>query len=69
MITDWEAASRILDHAFRDRMRLNTLEEFPLLVTEPSWNTKENKEKMCELAFESWNCPAYYSVDRAVMSA
>lgn len=50
-------------------MRLNSLEEFPLLVTEPSWNTKENKEKMCELAFESWNCPAYYSVDRAVMSA
>lgn len=50
-------------------MRLTSLEDYPLLVTEPSWNTKENREKMVELAFEQWNAPAYYSVDRAVMSA
>ena len=50
-------------------MRLNTLEDHPLLVTEPSWNTNENREKMCELAFEKWNAPAYYAVDRSVMSS
>lgn len=69
LITDWAALSRTLDHAFRDRMRLQSLEDYPLLVTEPSWNTKENREKMCEIAFEEWNAPAYYGVDRAVMSA
>ncbi|KAJ8294121.1 Actin-related protein 4 [Rhodotorula toruloides] len=69
IVTDWDAAGRALEHAFQDRMRVKTLEEFPLMATEPSWNTKENKEKMCELAFETWQTPAFYSVDKAVMSA
>jgi actin-related protein 4 len=69
IVTDWEAASRAIDHAFQERMRLKNLEEFPFLSTEASWNTKENKEKMCELAFEKWQAPAYYAVDKAVMSA
>lgn len=45
------------------------LTEHPLLVTEPSWNSKENRERMIELAFEEFDAPAYYSVDRAVMCA
>ncbi|BGP32230.1 Actin-related protein 4 [Rhodotorula toruloides] len=69
IVTDWDAAGRALEHAFQDRMRVKTLEEFPLMATEPSWNTKENKEKMCELAFETWQTPAFYSVDKAVMTA
>ncbi|GAA5983625.1 hypothetical protein JCM10908_000356 [Rhodotorula pacifica] len=70
IVTDWDAASRAIDHAFNERLRLSgTLEEYPLLVTEASWNPKENKEKMCEIAFEGWNTPAYYAVDKAVMSA
>jgi hypothetical protein len=69
IVTDWDAASRAIEHAFSERMRLKNLEEYPFLSTEVSWNTKENKEKMCELAFEKWGTPAYYAVDKAVMSA
>ncbi|GAA6009028.1 hypothetical protein JCM11491_005716 [Sporobolomyces phaffii] len=69
IVTDWNAAERAIDHAFSDRMRLTSLEEYPLLVTEPSWNTKENREKMCEIAFEKLHAPAYYAVDKAVMSS
>lgn len=69
LVTDWAALERTLDHAFRDRMRMNDLQEFPLLVTEPCWNTMDNRERMCQLAFEQWNTPAYYAVDKAVMSA
>ncbi|KAI5476330.1 actin-related protein Arp4p [Pseudohyphozyma bogoriensis] len=69
LITDWDAISRVLEHAFKDRLRLPTLEDYPLLVTEPSWNTKENREKMIEEVFEKWDAPAYYAVDRAVMTA
>ena len=50
-------------------MRLDKLTDYPLLVTEASWNTKENREKMCQVAFEQWDVPAYYAVDKAVMSA
>ncbi|GAA5856974.1 hypothetical protein JCM9279_000519 [Rhodotorula babjevae] len=69
IVSDWDAAGRAVDHAFKDRLRIKSLDEFPLLSTEPSWNTKENKEKMVELAFETWQAPAYYAVDKAVMSA
>lgn len=69
LINDWEAAERALEHAFRDRMRLESLEEFPLMATEPSWNSKENREQMCEVAFEKWQTPAYYAVDKSVMSS
>ncbi|GAA5823353.1 hypothetical protein JCM5353_008244 [Sporobolomyces roseus] len=37
---------RSIDRAFSDRMRLKTLDEYPLLVTEPSWNTEEHREKL-----------------------
>ncbi|POY74614.1 hypothetical protein BMF94_2375 [Rhodotorula taiwanensis] len=69
IVSDWDAASRAIHHAFAERMRIPTLEEYPLLATEASWNPKENKERMCELAFEQWQAPAYYAVDKAVMSA
>ncbi|GAA6040943.1 hypothetical protein JCM8097_003200 [Rhodosporidiobolus ruineniae] len=69
IVTDWDAAGRAVEHAFTDRMRLKSLEEQPFLATETSWNSKENKEKMAELAFEKWQAPAYYAVDKAVMSA
>ena len=69
LVTDWDALERNLDYAFRDRLRLPTLADYPLLVTEPSWNPKQHREKMCELAFEKWDVPAYYAVDKAVMSA
>ncbi|GAA5901109.1 hypothetical protein JCM6882_006120 [Rhodosporidiobolus microsporus] len=69
IVSDWDAAERAIEHAFTERMRLKSLEEYPFLSTEASWNTKENKEKMCELAFEKWQAPAYYAVDKAVMSA
>lgn len=69
IVADWDAASRAIEHAFAQRLRLDSLEEYPLLTTEASWNSKENKELLCELAFEKWNAPAYYAVDKAVMSA
>lgn len=69
IVADWDAASRAVEHAFAQRLRLDSLEEYPLLATEASWNPKENKELLCELAFEKWNAPAYYAVDKAVMSA
>lgn len=44
-------------------------EEHPLLCTEPAWNTKENREKMIELAFEKFHFPAFYLAPDAVMTA
>lgn len=40
-----------------------------MLVTEPGWTSKEARERLCEMAFEEWDAPAYYAVDRHVLSA
>jgi actin-related protein 4 len=69
VIQDWDAAERLIAYAVNDGLRLRDLSENPLLVTEAAWTPKENREKMLELAFEKFQTPAYYSVDRAVVSA
>lgn len=69
MIVDWTSAEALISHVFSSGLRLDSLEEHPLLVTEPAWNTKENREKMTELAFEQFKTPAFYSADRAVLAA
>ncbi|EFP85912.1 uncharacterized protein PGTG_11668 [Puccinia graminis f. sp. tritici CRL 75-36-700-3] len=82
MVEDWTAVGKLITTVFDREMRLGLpaavlepdekrgiLTEHPLLVTEPSWNSKENRERMIEMAFEELDTPAYYSVDRSVMAA
>lgn len=69
IVEDWAAAEKLIENVLQDGIRIESLEENPLLVSEPAWNTSANKEKMCELAFEQWKTPAYYSVDKAVLAS
>jgi actin-related protein len=43
--------------------------EHPLLLTEPAWNTRECREQLTELAFESFDAPAFYLANRTVLSS
>ena len=43
--------------------------EHPLLLTEPSWNSKEAREEMMELAFEGLDVPAFYLANSTVLSS
>jgi actin-related protein 4 len=36
------------------------LEDSPLLMTEPGWNSTKAREKYIEIAMEEWGTPAYY---------
>lgn len=45
------------------------LTESPLLMTEPGWNPVKNREKMVELAMESWGTPAFYLGRSGVLAA
>ena len=45
------------------------LEEHPLFLTEPSWNTARAREKSAEIALESWATPAFYMGRSGVMAA
>lgn len=43
--------------------------EHPLLLTEPSWNTREAREELTEMAFEGLNVPAFYLANSTVLSS
>ncbi|KIV81021.1 hypothetical protein PV11_08475 [Exophiala sideris] len=45
------------------------LEDHPLFMTEPSWNSAKAREKCAEIALESWAAPAFYLGRTGVMGA
>ena len=49
-------------------MRVNS-SEHPVLVTEPTWNTTANRERMAEIMFEEFNVPAFYIANTGVLNA
>lgn len=56
IVSDWEATEAIWDHIFNDQMRLN-LDDHPIMLAEPSHNTKEAREKTVEIMFEKYKVP------------
>ncbi|KAI0035577.1 actin family [Vararia minispora EC-137] len=68
MIADWKPIPALIGHALRDVLRVNP-EEHPVLVTEPAWNTPENRERMAELMFEEFHVPAFYIANTGVLNA
>ena len=45
------------------------LEEHPLLMSEPAWNTGKARERCIEIAMESWGCPAFWLARNTVLAA
>ncbi|EIM88243.1 brg1-associated factor b [Stereum hirsutum FP-91666 SS1] len=68
LINDFKPIPALIRHAFEDVMRVN-LEEHPVLVTEPAWNTVANRERMAEIMFEEFNVPAFYIANTSVLNA
>jgi actin-like protein 6B len=46
-----------------------TPSEHPTLVTEPTWNTTANRERMAEIMFEEFSVPAFYIANTGVLNA
>ncbi|TRM68368.1 actin family [Schizophyllum amplum] len=68
MVKDWETFSGLVTNAFPDIMRVN-LDEHPVLVTEPPWNTPANRERMAEILFEEHRVPAFYIANTGVLNS
>jgi len=49
--------------------REKPLEESPLLVTEPGWNSAKAREKYIEIAMEDWGAPAFFLQKTGVLAA
>lgn len=67
-VESWDDMQRVWHHTFYTCLRVNPQEVAGVLLTEAPLQPKENREKMAEIMFESFQVPALYVAIQAVMS-
>ncbi|XP_034359778.1 actin-related protein T2 [Arvicanthis niloticus] len=67
LVTSWDDAEKLWRHLFEWELGVKPNER-PVLMTEPSLNPRENREKTVEVMFETFDVPAFYLSDQAVLA-
>eukprot|EP00475_Leptophrys_vorax_P011744 TRINITY_DN1826_c0_g1_i1.p1 TRINITY_DN1826_c0_g1~~TRINITY_DN1826_c0_g1_i1.p1 ORF type:complete len:367 (+),score=70.31 TRINITY_DN1826_c0_g1_i1:1644-2744(+) len=66
-ITNWDDVEKLWHHAFYSELRVAP-EEHPVLFTEDSLSSMQSREKITQIAFETFNVPFFYLADSSVMA-
>lgn len=64
---DWDALERVIHHTFYNELRVAP-EEHPTLISEHPLNPIRNREKMCQIMFETFSVPAFYSAMAPILA-
>ncbi|XP_077003172.1 actin-related protein T1 [Tamandua tetradactyla] len=67
LIVGWDDMEKLWMHLFEWELGVKPSQQ-PVLMTETSLNPRENREKMAELMFETFNVPAFYLSNHAVVA-
>ena len=66
-IKNWDYMEKIWDHIFINALKIAP-EEHKVLITEASKNQKENRYKIAQIMFETYNIPGLYIANPTVLS-
>lgn len=67
LVKDWDLVESLWGFGFSNRLHVDP-KEHPLLMVEPAYNTRQNREKLTELVFEKYEAPALFVSKDAVLS-
>lgn len=67
LVTRWDDVETLWGHLFEWELGVRASER-PVLMTEPSLNPRETREKTAEVMFEKFQVPAFYLSDQAVLA-
>lgn len=67
VINNWDDMEKIWGHAFTNELRADPVEH-NILLTEAPYNPRENREKIAQIMFETFNVPKLYIALQAVLS-
>jgi len=66
-VSDWDVYERLLDHGFSKALGVDP-KQHPILLAEPSFNTRQHCERATELLFEKYQVPAFFTAKNAVLA-
>ncbi|CAI5759756.1 unnamed protein product [Candida verbasci] len=67
VVEDWSDMEKLWQHTYNQDLKINS-QDHPLLITEAPLNPQTNRDKMCQILFESFNIPCIYISIQAVLS-
>jgi len=67
VVQNWDDMRHLWKHTFDNELRIESSENM-ILLSEPPMNSKGNREKMAQILFEEFNCPAVYIANQSVLA-
>ncbi|AOW07735.1 actin family [Yarrowia lipolytica] len=68
-IQDWDGVAKLWEYAIKEKLKVDDLSEYPLVITEQMWNSSARRAKIAEMCFDKFRSPAISFVKNPLCTA